>query len=789
MKIKIGTRGSRLAMIQSEYVRNILADRFKEHQFILEIIHTKGDRIQDRPLDKIGSNGVFVREIEDKIIKEEIQIGVHSMKDLPAVLVEGLVLTKAWIREDPRDVLILREKKSLAELEEGAVIGTGSKRRAFQLLKIRPDLQIVNIRGNVDTRLHKMEEQKLDGIVLAAAGMHRLGMKERITSYLEPEEMIPSPTQGILGLEVKASNKELIQMLDVFADEETENMAIAERTFLSEIGADCHMPIGAFCRRSEKQGHRLDVVYGNESGENMVSVSVNGDDPIMLAKGAAREVRKKIAGTVYLVGGGPGDEDLITVKGRDLIREADCIIYDRLSSPELLSYAKEACEQIYVGKANHHHTMKQEQINALLVTKAMQYKKVVRLKGGDVFVFGRGGEEAIALFESGVPFEVVPGISSAIAGLAYAGIPITQRGVAGGFHVVTAHDKDDKLAAIDFKAMASSKDTCVFMMGLNEIENITKCMMEAGKDPTTGAAVISCATTPEQRVCQTELQYLSRESKKANLVSPALIVIGDVVKLRGRLGFEETAPLSGKKYLVPKIGIEISELAKRLRKEGASVKEITVGQIETIDCELSVEAMKRVSWIVFTSKNAIDAFFLNLYRSGLDSRNLFGIKFAVIGQKTQESLLHYGIKADKIPLEYHSEALADMLMKEVRKSDVVWYPKAESIDNNLKKRVSEFCTLEEIPMYRNLPPEKVEIPEEFVSTCDGVFFTCASSVYRVMKALQGKLPVNWKNDGAIVSIGPKCSAAIIESGITNFVQADHISYEGMVQKIIHKEQR
>ncbi len=769
-------------MIQSEYVRDRLADKYPEHQFELEIIRTKGDQIQDQPLDKIGTNGVFVREIEEKIIKEEIQMGVHSMKDLPAVVAEGLVLTKAWRREDPRDVLILREKKSLEELEKGAVIGTGSKRRAYQLLKIRPDLTIVNIRGNVDTRIHKMEEQKMDGIILAAAGMHRLGMRERITSYLEPEEMIPSPAQGILGLEVKENNKELIQMLDALADERSENMAIAERTFLSEIGADCHMPIGAICR-PDKQGHRLDVVYGNESGEKMVYACARGKEPMRLAKEAAREVRKKMAGTVYLVGGGPGDEELVTVKGLNLIKKADCIIYDRLSSPELLSYVKEGCEMIYVGKANHHHTRKQEQINSLLVTKAMQYEKVVRLKGGDVFVFGRGGEEAKVLFENGVPYEVVPGISSAIAGLTHAGIPITQRGIAAGFHVVTAHDKDDKLADIDFKAMARSKDTCVFLMGLNEIENITKLMLEAGKDPSTGAAVISCATTPEQRVCQTELQNLVQDAKKAKLVSPALIVIGDVVKLRGQLGFEKTAPLSGKKYLVPKIGIKPSELALMLRKAGASVKEITVGEIVPIDYKLDLEAMKSVSWILFTSKNAVDAFFFNLYQSGMDSRNLFGIKFAVIGTETQKKLMFYGIKADLIPSEYHSEALVTMLMEYIGQSDIIWYPKAVNADDSIKKRLADKCNLVEIPIYENRQPEEIVIPEDFINTCDGVFFTCASSVYRVMKAIGG-VPENWKKDSAVISIGPKCSAAIMESGITHFVQADSMSYESMVQKVI-----
>ena len=219
MHYVIGTRGSKLAVAQAETVRTKLAETYPKDTFELRIISTKGDLMSDRPLHEIGGSGVFVREIEQQILSGEIQLGVHSMKDMPADPANGLTFAKAWKREDPRDVLILREKRSLWELPQGAVIGTGSKRRMLQLKKLRPDLIVTGIRGNVETRLLKMDQERLDGIVLAAAGMHRLGMQNRITQYLEADEMVPAPAQGILALEILEKEERLLSMLNARSEE------------------------------------------------------------------------------------------------------------------------------------------------------------------------------------------------------------------------------------------------------------------------------------------------------------------------------------------------------------------------------------------------------------------------------------------------------------------------------------------------------------------------------------------------------------------------------------------
>lgn len=779
MRYIIGTRGSKLALAQAEYVCNRLSEVYREDSFEIRVIKTMGDRVLDKPLHEIGDKGLFVKEIEEKLSDGEVDIAVHSMKDMPSLPADGLVFAKPWKREDPRDALVLREARTIEELPQGAVIGTGSRRREFQLKRLRPDLHVVNIRGNVDTRLRKMEEEKLDGIVLAAAGLHRLGMRERITRYLETEEMIPAPAQGILALEVREGEEKLLTMLNALSDRETEDAAEAERGFLQNIGGDCHVPVGAVLEKAAEGSYRLRVMFGNETGTKQAYAAVQGENPAALAKQAAAKIRSQMAGVVTLVGGGPGDPELITVKGLKAIREADCIIYDRLSSPDLLEEAKAGCELIYVGKASHHHTMKQEDINRLLVEKSMEYDKTVRLKGGDSYVFGRGGEEALFLKENGVPFEVVPGITSAVAGPACAGIPITHRGMATGFHVVTAHDKNDRLADIDFAAMAKGKETCVFLMGLSKTGEITDRLMEAGMSGDTPAAVISQAATSAQRTCVSDLLHLAGEVKRAGLVSPAVIVVGDVVSLRNELDFFEKRPLFGKRYLIPRIGETSTGLKELLQKQGAAVEEIQVGTIVNRKKSFTAEELKAVDWMIFTSKNGVEAFFKNFSESGLDVRNLAGCKIASIGKQTAEVLKSHGIHADLIPAEFHSKAFTGTLRENLNGGEKVWYLKAENADSHLRETLEGICEFEEIAVYENreVKPDLSQLQDW--KEYDGVIFTCASSAERLIAVLEK----GWEKEIGVYSIGPKTTACLKKYGIENVMQAERADYEGIVEMI------
>lgn len=290
MNVTIGTRGSKLALVQAEFVKKRLSEAYPQNTYELKIIKTKGDRVQHLALDQIGDKGLFVKEIEQELLDGTIDLAVHSMKDMPSELPEGLCFAKAWEREDPRDVLVLREAASLDELPQHAVIGTGSRRRAFQLQLLRPDLQITGIRGNVDTRLKKIQEQKLDGIVLAAAGLHRLEKEAVITQYLEPEQMIPAATQGTLALELRAGHTELSEQVNALASEEAQVEAETERLFLKEAGGSCHMPVGAWAKRHPDGIIRLLALYGNEDGSFLKKCCVYGKTPQEAVQNAKEEL-------------------------------------------------------------------------------------------------------------------------------------------------------------------------------------------------------------------------------------------------------------------------------------------------------------------------------------------------------------------------------------------------------------------------------------------------------------------------------------------------------------------
>ncbi|MCR5415819.1 MAG: hydroxymethylbilane synthase [Pseudobutyrivibrio sp.] len=282
MIINVGTRGSKLALAQTNNVISRLKEKFPDNEYNVVVITTTGDKDTTRPLDAIGSKGLFVDEIEKSLLNNEIQMAVHSMKDMPSSPMEGLVFANPWEREDPRDALLLKEYASLKDLPENAVIATGSKRRSYQLLRMRPDLQIVSIRGNIDTRIRKLHEgladgTQLDGIVLAAAGLKRLHLEDNITEYFDVNDMIPSPAQGTLAIEVAKDNQAVLDMVNSLSDVSSKNITFLERGFLSAIGGDCHLPIGAYASFEEGKYH-LKALFGTEDGKAIATAeSISAD--------------------------------------------------------------------------------------------------------------------------------------------------------------------------------------------------------------------------------------------------------------------------------------------------------------------------------------------------------------------------------------------------------------------------------------------------------------------------------------------------------------------------------
>ena len=463
-------------------------------------------------------------------------------------------------------------------------------------------------------------------------------------------------------------------------------------------------------------------------------------------------------GKVYLVGAGCGDLDLYTVKAMNCIKNADCLVYDALIDDEILNSCKASCEKIYVGKHAHNHALPQEEICLLLVEKSKQYENVVRLKGGDVYVFGRGGEEGQVLAEHQVDFEVVPGVSSCMAGLAYAGIPITHRGLSGGFQVYTAQLKHNEQRQFDFSKMLDDYCTYVFLMGMSKLKMIVDGFLEAGKNPKTPIAIVSNATLPHQQSIAGTLDTIIELFNEKPLPTPGIIVVGDVVKMREYLNFYENKPLFHQRILATTIG-EDHELKHDLKALGANVKEVMVGKVTYEDCvipELS-------GFLVFTSKHGVVGFMENYLKQHKDLRKLSHMKIVCIGKKTNETLEKYYLSADFIP----SEADSDVLNKELK--DIVGNEKVFLARGHLPVGFNLEC--EELFVYKN---SEVEITKE-ENTFDFGLFTSASSVERFKKANNSKIHT-------FISIGKHTSKAIREwYGDVRLVEVEKASKKAMVQ--------
>ena len=503
-------------------------------------------------------------------------------------------------------------------------------------------------------------------------------------------------------------------------------------------------------------------------------------------------------GKVVLVGAGPGDTGLLTLKGEKYIKQADCLVYDRLSSPEFLSMVKAGCELIYVGKENHKHVMKQNAINELLYEKSKYHELVVRLKGGDPYVFGRGGEEALYLVDRNVEVEVVPGVSSSVAALAAAGIPITHRGIAKGFQVITAHSRKDEEADIDYSLLTDETITCVFLMGLAHVKSIAAGLMKAGRRADTPAAVISNGTLAAQRKCIGTLADIGEKIEEAKLTSPAIIVVGDVVSLNDRLDFFEKRPLFGRKITVPYI--KTNELIAKLQQLGADVTPVKTGIINPIIIPEFADKVRSADWIVFTSKNGVRSFFYNLELTGADIRLIANARFAVVGKATEKELARHHIKADIIPAEQTGKGLADAMklcmpyvygesdedtfdLSNGNISDKmckVCIFSAKEASPDLEAGLKEICELEKIDAYVNEQAYE-SIPEGIGNIVSEAVFTSASNVERFFHML----PENAYVETAY-SIGEKTTAALEQHNVREILQADDSSYEALVDTICYK---
>ena len=494
------------------------------------------------------------------------------------------------------------------------------------------------------------------------------------------------------------------------------------------------------------------------------------------------------SGTCYLVGAGPGDLGLVTLRAKELIELADVLVYDALSSPQLLGWTKAGCEKIYVGKRAKDHSVPQDQINDIIVEKTKAGKNVVRLKGGDPMIFGRGGEEAAELAAAGVKFEIVPGISSAIAGPAYAGIPVTHRDHNTQLTIFTGHEDPTKgFSSVDYAQLAKAPGTKVFLMGVARLAEITGEFIKNGADPETPIALTRWATTGSQSTIEGTLATIAGIAERKEFTSPAVAVIGNVVKERAKINWFEKRPLFGKRIVVTRTRDQAGDLSKRLLDLGADVIELPTIRIEPPEDRLTFAEMvthaHEYDWLVFTSPNGVERFFDAFFSSYDDARSLGNPRIAAIGNGTAQKIREYRFAVDLIPERFVAEGLIEAFKKEsVENLTLLWVKAAESRDVVGEGLTALGAIVDECIAYRTVP--ETEDPtgarKRFEEEgADLVTFTSSSTVDHFFN-----LGLEWPEDCVAGSIGPVTSETLKKKGLKPAFEAPKHDIPGLVDAIV-----
>lgn len=512
-----------------------------------------------------------------------------------------------------------------------------------------------------------------------------------------------------------------------------------------------------------------------------------------------QQTKSKRCGKVYLVGAGPGDPGLITVRGKYLLEKAEVLVYDYLASKKLLKHVPKDAELIYAGKRGGvKHTHTQEEISQMLVDHAMSGKVVVRLKGGDPFIFGRGGEEVQELFKAGVPFEVVPGVTSATAAATYAGIPITHRDYTASVAFLTGHEDPTKETSnIDWSKLATGAGTIVVYMGIKNLPIIMDNLLKHGRDPKTPVAVVRWASTPEQRSVVGTVETIADIVAKANIKPPSLIIIGDVVKLKAVTDWYEKRPLFGKKIIVTRTREQASELMAGLEEYGANCVEYSTINIQPVESyevlDGEMERLNEYHWILFTSLNGVKYFFERLYSMGKDSRDLKGPDIAAVGKSTADLLLQYGVHADLIPNVFTGEGLAESLLDQGVEGRNILIPRAlqgrEILPETLRGAGAQVTVA---PVYQNLPPEgrREALREELEDgDVDMITFTSSSTVRNFLSMVDADdldELLGLLQGVKIAAIGPITAKTITDNGLTVDIQPEEFTIDALTQAIVEE---
>ncbi|MEN6389774.1 MAG: uroporphyrinogen-III C-methyltransferase [Syntrophomonas sp.] len=498
-------------------------------------------------------------------------------------------------------------------------------------------------------------------------------------------------------------------------------------------------------------------------------------------------------GFVYLIGAGPGDPGLFTLKGQKILGKADVVVYDRLVSERILSMSKPDAEKIYVGKISGRHALSQDKINALLVEKAGEGKIVARLKGGDPFLYGRGGEEAQYVRQHGFDYEVVPGITSAIAVPAYAGIPVTHRDATSSFAVITGHERPDKKkSSINWAEISRGIGTLVFLMGVENLPFICDQLVQNGRDPATPVALVRWGTLPDQEVLTGTLQDIVARVEERGFKPPAVIIVGEVVDLRPELQWLEKKPLWGKKIVVTRARSQASILAEKIEELGGEAIEFPSIEIKK-ETDLShldkaLLTINHYNWIVFTSVNAVDIFFEEMLRLELDIRDLKGCELCAIGPATRKRLEERGLRVRVVPDEYRAEGILKELEQLIQPGQWVLLPRAKGARGILPDSLRKWgAHVNEVHLYEAVPAEHIgqaAIERVLDGDMDYLTFTSSSTVHNFVKIVGSEYIPRINARTRVACIGPVTAETAEGLGFNVRIMAREYTIDGLLEAIL-----
>lgn len=773
-KIIIGSRKSKLAIKQVEIVIEMIKEKYPDLIIEHHTITSLGDQRLDLNYKNsdVSLKGLFTSDLEKALINKEIDLAIHSLKDVSTSFDNSLELIGYLNEEDNCDVLVSNKYQSIKEMPSNSIIGTSSKRRELQIKQIRDDLKIIPIRGNINTRLNKLDNNEYDAIVLAYAGLKRLNLEHRIVEYFNPLDFLPASGQGILAIQARKDDHYLKDIINQITNPNTQIKAKMQRIFSTIFDGGCTTPMGCHAYIEDDYIYFKGMYYYNDI-HYISSVEGKLDQYVALAYQLANKIKAQYSkpGIVSLVGAGPGEIELLSIKAMRLIKEADCILYDRLINNEILEYAREDAKLIYVGKDNKSLGNTQELINQQIINAAYDYQNVVRLKSGDPFVYGRGYEEVLVLKQYQIKYNIVCGISSFIAASSSSEIPLTDRNNSSSIHIFSGHNKNN-IDNLKYEEMAKLDGTLIFMMAVANFKKIATNLVKHNFDKKIKVAFIENVSSNEERMIISSLEQVIDSDISLKIKNPAIIIVGKTVGLHDKSMWQHNKKICLLSTRELKHYEEFKQKCLEYQFDCSLSSQIRI--IDSID-KNKID-LNEYDIVLFNSINGFE-YFLKDFELSLLKDKLIGC----VGSKTRSLIENNNLNVQILAQEYTMKDLLNETLKLYpNKKVLIIGSKKTSLDLKEYQKTNNQLTFYPAYDVEYIKHDYLKLQKQLDKSHVICFFS-ASGVDAFMNN------INFQNDlihrKKIASIGPVTTKRLLEYGIEVDIQASTYTQENLIRKI------